>query len=289
MNLTATKLIAAYSILLLILMTGCDGKEEAIPTYLEILPFELTTDYSLEGSASEKIVDGWLYVGGEFLGAYELPATVPVLASGSTEIILFPGIKLNGIASRPEINDFYNSFTTTVDLQEAEITTIQPTTAYRDNVVFPFIENFDGSHQIEDDEDGNQATAISLTTDQAFENASGYIRLTNDNPQMEAATNVRFEDLPLNNNKVYLELDYKTDIPFAIGLIGHQINVPEAKQYIFIFNPKEDWNKIYIDLSSELTASGLSEYQIVLNAILPTNSDESLGNVYLDNMKLIHF
>ncbi len=289
MNLTATKLIAAYSILLLILMTGCDGKEEAIPTYLEILPFELTTDYSLEGSASEKIVDGWLYVGGEFLGAYELPATVPVLASGSTEIILFPGIKLNGIASRPEINDFYNSFKTTVDLQEAEITTIQPTTAYRDNVVFPFIENFDGSHQIEDDEDGNQATAISLTTDQAFENASGYIRLTNDNPQMEAATNVRFEDLPLNNNKVYLELDYKTDIPFAIGLIGHQINVPEAKQYIFIFNPKEDWNKIYIDLSSELTASGLSEYQIVLNAILPTNSDESLGNVYLDNMKLIHF
>ncbi len=274
-------------------MTGCDGKEEAIPTYLEILPFELTTDYVNQGSASSKIVDAWLYVGTEFLGAYELPATVPFLASGATDITVFPGIKVNGFASLPEINNFYERFEVNVDLQEGEVTTIQPTTRYKESVVFPFIENFDGTHILDEDEDGNTNTFITVSSVGALENASGYAQLDVDNIEIEAATNVRFENLPTNNTLVYLEMDYKTDIQFAIGLIGHRMNAPEAQQYIIVLNTQEDWNKIYIDLTSELAASALDEYQLVINAILPVNADggfsQEEGNLYLDNIKLVHF
>lgn len=293
MNSITSKLLVVCSLVAVFAMLGCDTEEEAIPTYIEILPFELTTDYINEGSASQKVVDAWLYVGTEFLGAYELPATVPVLASGSSLITLFPGIKVNGFASRPEINNFFERYETTVDLQEGEITTIQPTTTYKEVAEFPFIENFDGAHVFDEDEDGNPNTFITLSSQGAFENSSGYIHLDVDNIEIEAATSIRFESLPTNSSTVYLELDYKTDVQFAIGLIGHQDNIPEAKQYIIVLNTKEDWNKIYIDLTEELAASGLQEYQLVLNAILPLNPDGSFeqeeGNIFLDNIKLVHF
>ena len=293
MNPTITKSLFLTCVAFMLLTSGCDREEEAIPTYLEILPFQLTTDYTNEGSASEKVVDAWLYVGTEFLGAYELPATVPVLASGANEITLFPGIKVNGIASRPEINVFYERYVTNLDLQAGEISTIQPVTKYLEFAEFPFIENFDSAHVIDEDEDGNPNTAITVSTTEAFENASGHIHLDVDNIQMEAATSIRFENLPTNNSTVYLELDYKNNIAFAIGLIGHQANIPEAKQYIIVLNPKDEWNKIYIDLSGELAASGLNEYQLVFNAILPLNDaggfDPEEGDIYLDNIKLVHF
>ncbi len=66
-------------------MASCwpDGVEEPLPAYIYIPAFELRTTQG-EGSASSAITDVWLTVNGEFLGAYELPARIPVLQTGWT-------------------------------------------------------------------------------------------------------------------------------------------------------------------------------------------------------------
>lgn len=294
MSPTTSKFVLFSSLVILLLLAGCEGADESIPAYIEVQPFELNTDYTTQGSDSEKIIDGWVYIGTEFLGAYELPATIPILKEGSQDLVIFPGIKVNGFAALPEINNFYNRYEETLNLESETITPVQPVTNYKDVTVIPFIENFDANHLLDEEEDGNPNSFVNLVSGaEAFENSSGFIFLDVDNPNIEVATSIRFEELPINRSTVYLELDYKTDVQFAVGLIGHADNIPESKNYIIVLNPQEEWNKIYIDLTDNLADSAFEEYQLVFNAILPFNADggfsQTEGRIYLDNMKIVHF
>ena len=69
-----------FGFFLISFITACDiiNPEEDIPAYIEILPYEYSPESG--GSSSTKITDGWIYVDGEFLGAFNLPSTIPVLA-----------------------------------------------------------------------------------------------------------------------------------------------------------------------------------------------------------------
>ncbi len=78
----------------------------------------------------QKITDGWLYVDGEYLGAYTLPAIVPVLAEGENEVILFPGVKENGIEATPNIYPYLTQFAKHYTLNAGQTTAVQPVTDY---------------------------------------------------------------------------------------------------------------------------------------------------------------
>ena len=78
----------------LVVFLGCKDAPEQIPAYLYIKPFTVNA----QGDASwHKVTEGWLYVNGDYLGSYTLPATVPILADGQSEVWLYPGVKKNGI------------------------------------------------------------------------------------------------------------------------------------------------------------------------------------------------
>ena len=69
--------------ILFITATSCEkfSGDQTIPAYLGIDSIYLSTDYNSEGTASQRITDAWVYVDDEFLGAFELPARLPVLKS----------------------------------------------------------------------------------------------------------------------------------------------------------------------------------------------------------------
>ena len=52
------------------------------------------------------------------------------------------------------------------------------------------------------------------------------------------------------NENVFLELDYKCNQPFDIWLRANQ-SPNFLSSYIVTLAPKEDWNKIYINLSED--------------------------------------
>jgi hypothetical protein len=75
-----------------------DG-DQTIPSYIHIDKITVVDNPTLnEGSLSNKITDAWVYVDEELIGAFELPATFPVLKKGKHKISIHPGIKLNGIS-----------------------------------------------------------------------------------------------------------------------------------------------------------------------------------------------
>ncbi len=276
-------------------MMSCEiiNPEEDIPAYLYLEEFQLNTDANAEGSDSEKITEGWLSVDGQFLGAYSLPALVPVLATGEREISLQAGIRDNGISRTPEVYPFYQIYRTTLSLSANKVDTVSPRTSYSDRTRFAFIDDFDrGPTEFQDIRIGSSENAMRAEETMVFEGqASGRIRLDADNPAVELATVTRYGDLTENSPFVYLEVNYKSDVPVIFGLIGYQATFPGPGTPLFDpgFRERDDWNKIYFNLSPLIANSNFDEFQVALQAVLPPDSGVEEAFIWFDNIKLVHF
>ncbi len=288
-----------FSLLAILLWGGCDliNPEEETPAYLYVTNFELTTDAVLEGSASHKITDVWLSVDGNFLGVYTLPALIPVLESGEHVLTLDAGIKDNGINSTPDIYPFYQNYQVTVDLQPNQTDTIRPVTRYRSNTKFSFIEPFESTqHQFRDVRQPVGATGIQISAQDVFEGqSSGLILLDSAKAFVEIATLEKYRNLMKDGAFVYLELNYKSDVPALFGVVGHLDAGgigSMATLYEPGFLPKDEWNKIYFNLTKMIFDGDFDAYQIIFQAFIPSENGKptlSTAKVWLDNIKLVHF
>ncbi|MFN0035561.1 MAG: hypothetical protein ACKVUS_10865, partial [Saprospiraceae bacterium] len=226
---------------------GCD-KPEQIPAYLRLEPFVVNEN---GGAAWQNITDGWLYVNGEFLGAYTLPATIPVLAEGQSEVILFPGVKENGIANTPNIYPFMTRYEVTANLTPPGITTIQPSTAYDPTatIVWENTGDFDGANTLQfANLDIDTATTYVLTEDGAFAGKSLQMEVDSAHPLIAIAS--ERTSLPATGaQEVWLEMHYVNNIPFTLNLLGSTGGSSEIAQAVYLFNETEEWNKIYINLT----------------------------------------
>ena len=274
---------------LISLVSSCDviNPDEQIPAYVHIEPYTVETDF-FEGTSSSRITEAWFYANGEYLGAYGLPADIPVLAEGQAELRIFPGIKDNGIISTPDIYPFYTTITTTVDLVPAQTVTINPIAEYTANTKFVFIEEFENAHVFVDDQDGDPGTGISISDIDVFEGStSGRIYLDTMHTLVEVATLTKYTGIPTNGSPVYLEMNYKNEVAFSVGLIGHAGTLDPATYYVITLVPRDFWNKIYINLTEAMLISDLDAYQVVIQAGLPGNLEEA--ELFFDNIKLLHF
>ncbi|NOR88116.1 MAG: hypothetical protein GQ527_10940, partial [Bacteroidales bacterium] len=87
-----TGFISLVLLLSLVLMISCvkDMDENYVPSYIDINEIDFTTTSS-QGSSSSYFTDAWLYVDGADMGAYPLPAIIPILSEGEHKIKIAPG------------------------------------------------------------------------------------------------------------------------------------------------------------------------------------------------------
>ncbi|HQU57565.1 MAG TPA: hypothetical protein PLU64_00170, partial [Saprospiraceae bacterium] len=108
-------------------------------------------------------------------------------------------------------------------------------------------------------------------------------------------TTERFSGLASRSPFVYLEVNYKSDVPVLFGLIGNRKNGIPSQEVIILdpgFVPKAEWNKIYFNLSYLINEINQEEYQVVFQAFIPIENGQfsrKQANVWLDNIKLLHF
>lgn len=280
-------------VLILFSMGSCDiiNPEEQVPAYLEIQDFTLTTLPGSQGSDSERITEVWVFIDGVFLGMYDLPAVVPVLKAGPTEIRLEAGIRDNGISSVPDIYPFYEPYTVNLNLEANKTESINPVTSYLADAKFAFIEDFEETRPRVFTQILTGVTPLERTQDDVFEgDFSGQFSLTKENsPVVEIATAANFSGLQEDGVFVYLEVNYKSDAPVIWGFVGEPDPIAGPERFYDPgFAPKDEWNKIYFNLSQILFSSLLNEYQIGFQAFLTEESPDS-ATVLLDNIKLVHF
>lgn len=273
-----------FSGIILLFLSSCEvlDPQEQVPCYIYIDTIDLNTDYLTEGSTSSKFTDAWVYIDDEPLGAYELPATIPILKEGGHEVKIRGGIKLNGIAATRAPYIMCNFNTQYIDLQLDKIVTLSPTVSYFTALNFKWKEDFENAGVSLTNTSASD-TSIQISTDpsKVFEgNQSGVVYLDANNPYFEAVSSSAYT-LPLAD--VFLELNYKCNNPFSIGIYAAGNQTPYTTLFL---NPSEQWNKIYINLANEIGALHSNPYNIFISMAKSESVD--FPELYLDNIKLIH-
>lgn len=279
------------------LLISC--KEEAqVPVYIEIPEFENPTNYNQEGTGAQDFTTAWLQVNGEYVGAYEVPATVPVIASGNSEINIHPGVNLNGQSSFRFWYSEFNPYTENIDLVPGATYSMNTsgsglaTVTYKDNSVIELVEDFEGTG-INLEPSGLSDTVMFRTNDPNDLFQSGIAGEPQDfsgkmviRPQGlgEVSTIAQF-DLPKFGANVMLEIHYKADISFTVGLYVDKPTQVVQTPVVTVF-PSEEWNKMYINLVTEVSAyPNANGFKIFFGALNPYDSDRE---VLLDNIKIVY-
>ena len=274
-------------VLSFILLSGCDliNPSDPVPAYIQIDEIIVDTVPGT-GTTAQKFEEIWVYLNGSLAGAFSVPAKVPLIASGPSDLQIFPGIRVNGIRSAADFYPFYQPLEQTVSLVPAETTVLEMRTQYRSNAVVAYLEDFDGVHQLTDDYDGDPETKCVKTSD-AFEGEGAGLIVLNDSASLIQVATVPFlSDIPTNGTAVYVELHYKNNVEFSVGLVGLAQGIDPALAPILVLRVQEDWNKVYVELSPALLASQLDAYQILFSAV--HNPELTQSEIYLDNLKLVH-
>lgn len=260
------------------------NKEEPIPSYIHVDKFTLTTNYTLEGSASHKILDAWVYIDDNLVGAFEMPCTVPVLYEGSHTIKIFPGIKENGIAETRIIYPFYNFYQTTASLTPGEITALAPITTYNNSAAdFEWMEDFEAGHTI-CKADGLPDSIMAISSSAYEGSGSGMVNITGTSYFGQSCGQFT---LPKTGTDIFLEFNYKCNTAFNVGILGYNGSNIDAQTIALTLNPSENWNKIYVNLTREVNEALTStKFRIFFSMLKDQNLSSS--EFRLDNIKLIH-
>ena len=267
-----------YFIILIFIFISCD-KEEEIPSYIEINDFNLTSNSSF-GENTEDITDVWIYIDENLQGVYEIPVTFSVLNKGLQNIRIKAGVKANGIASTRIQYPFYTSYQDTVELIENEIINISPSFAYNSSFD-AIVEDFESSGTIIDSTINSE---IDFTVQQNYGNQYGYALIEEPNINFEISTEELI--LPQQGAPVYLELDYKSSTEFLVGMYINYSQDVLRRDLIWV-TPKQEWNKIYINLTQTVSESlGAESFKIFLNM---RRTDPSLSEeINFDNIKILY-
>lgn len=264
--------------------------EESEPAYLVINKVNVSSNPATQGSNSSNVKDVWVYVDNQYLGTYQLPARIPVLESGNKSVILRAGILENGISATHSAYPLYTANTRTIDFmpgQESIVDTFN--VAYFPAIQFTWYEDFEkdaigGGFSLSPEPSNNLAP---LTTDSidVFEGVR-CLKLKVDGTNYISDIETNGDGYVLYRGKdIYLEMNYKCDHEFTVGLRGMLAN-DKRNIPVLLFNPSSTWKKTYINLSKFVNSNyDVPKFKVYF--YLSTAPGGSEATVYLDNLKLI--
>lgn len=261
-----------------------------IPSYIHIDAITVTSDYPSQGSNSSKITDAWVYVNSQKIGTFQLPATIPVLSDGLCNVVIDPGIKVNGIAASRKPYAFYTQAIQNLTLKRGEKLTVAAAVKYINATTFAWKEDFETVGISVNKSPFAQFTVdtsmvkVSNTSNVFEGNSCGAVYLDNAHQYFEGTSSSAFS-LPINGDPTFLELNYKTNNSFKVGIyatgVGSTIPLP-----VLTVNPSSEWNKIYVDLSSVTKFAPSPSYTIYFS--MERDANVSQATLYVDNIKLVY-
>lgn len=276
-------------ILNLVLCSSCNKEKLKAPTASFLVvqnPSVYTT--STQGANSNKILDMWLYVDGNYQGAFEVGKVMPIVAKNNTNITLLAGIKNNGISATRQPYAFYKKLEFNQNIEAGKTYTINPVFEYKDNLNYE-IENFDIQLGNSYTNAGDTSyTIIYNDPEKTYGGIGGslFLGMSASKPVAKIISNIPYS-LPAYGTTVYMELDYKCNHQFIVGVSGYDSNGDGTERAAIVLNPTENWNKIYIQLSTVIsTPPVFPKYKVYIKAI----KSELVANpeIYLDNIKVIY-
>jgi hypothetical protein len=279
-------------ILFSFLFSACNlvNPKEQIPTYLHLEPFAFSNaDSNVTGSGFHNIPSVKVAVDDITVGTFDLPCTIPVMMSKTSTVLMVPQVTNQGLKSYVFPYPFYVSDTVTLQYNPGKVQNYIPKTRYSPDLgstAFRMKINFEEGllfRKLTGD------TSFILEKDPAkvLEGQySGSLYLDQDHKASENITSNYFE---YPQSECYLEIEYRCTIPFSIGLQGEKTDGTFYPEYFAGFYPKEERNKVYIELGSFTKKNAsFSKFFVIIRANLNDEDGKyKQGYVTIDNIKVI--
>lgn len=278
------------SLFAITLLSSCDiiNPAETIPVTLHLEPFTFTVEAG-EGSANNKISEVWVVANGSILGAFTPPVDIRYLGEGLTTFRFVPGIRNNGIANDAIPYQLFSDYTIELDVVPGNTYQIMPVTGYVEEAVFSFMADFETGNPFVDNKDTVSASNLVLSQEEVFEGAySGKMSLSEEAHYIKVTHPIGMTDLPKSGKATYLEMRYKSAVEFSIGLIGLDVEGLEAEDFFYLVKPSEEWNQLYLELTDRVIDSDLDAYKIAFQALYLVQAGDTVQDIYLDNIKVVH-
>ena len=273
------------------LLSAC-VKNNPQPVWLSINAWTLTTNPDVTandpGALTHNFTDAWVYVDNKLIGVFQVPCKIPVLASGSKEVKIYPTVRNNGISATKKTYPFCSDYTVIMDLVEGQSYTINPTTYYKTGSDF-WIEDFT-ENSVHLTQDENSTATITQENDPAIAITGyyGHVHLS-EGSALWLATLSEALDLPQGGSEVYLEFDYRADSPTLTGMfaLGAATGTTQNDHVIAQANELQ-WKRMYIDFKEIVSYSvNANSFLPYFNAELPNSA--TTADIYIDNIKIVHF
>lgn len=280
---------------LLLTLGSCDRNAAKPVVYLEVDSLTLKPDAS-RGTSSSHIRSVWVEAEGTYYGVFPLPARIPLPVSDPrTSVRLYPGVEVNGISSfqaqyefvQPYERQLNSSFGSTVSWPIGGAAALEYETWA--NVVV--VEDFEAAG-IQFAPSQRSDTVWNRTTNERFpaplgetNTASGMVVLRGGQQLFEAITQQAYV-LPKAGQNVYLEFNYRSTMPFSMGVVANQPG-EKIQQPTVTFRGKKTWSKAYVNLVTEVSAfPNATNYNLYLGAV--RLRQDTADTLWIDNLKLVY-
>ncbi len=286
--------------LLFALFLGCaklDPKIDA-PSYLEIDGYSTMlanndSSNSGQGTGLQKFTDVLVMSGTQSYGYYPIPGKIPLPTTGNTFLIIRPVIKVNGLNALRVDYPVMKGSDTTLPLTKGQITKFTPVFKYFNNVNFRFLEDFEGGTYRTKKSNPADTFSYYIDTTQKFNGGKKCLAIQLD------ATHTTFTvqsatafPLPTNGTSVYVEINYKCNVPFEVGVAGTAFSAGTLDDMRSAGGalPTTTWKKLYFSLSDILRAAPYyPDYYLYFYATYFNDPKDPhpLNQIYIDNIKII--
>lgn len=242
-----------------------------------------------QGFGSHKFTDLWLYTNGFFRGVYPVGSKMPVMLNdGVAKVEVFPGIMSNGISTTRTYLKLFESIKFDTILPSGTNIIRNFTFKYKDNVSFPWIEDFElPGYSLIKSTVSDTTYKLHINDADVFQgNKSVEFGLSGSGTKLAQLESAASHSLPLgaSSENVYLEIDYKCNAEFEVGVISSNFYRP-----VLTISPKSDWNKIYVFLGNAINLDNTTALKkIAFRVYRNDNVTISEQKVYLDNIKLVY-
>lgn len=286
------KTIITLFIATIILFTqSCEiiNPKEGIPSYIKI------DTLVHQGLYPNGFSCAFLYVDYQLIGAFEIPRTIPVLASDSSIVTIRPGINKNGATYSRAEYEMAQAYETKVFLEPTKTTTINPSTIDKEKIEIPWNENFETSAiSMQAKDTLSPQIEIVRQTRPGNTGYVGAIKIAPSDTLSDIFEYEYYDSMPIYFQGVasYLEFSYKSNEPFEVRLNAYKIQTSQLhdKTIMYVFASPDEWNRIYIDFSTIVTDLGTGVfYKPYFRIRRSGNLDaQDTINVCFDDLRIVY-
>lgn len=275
-----------------LMLSSCDTSKAPDVAYIQIDTLLVSAGGPF-GTSSADLSTFWVEQNGNQIGAFAPPAKVPVLAGENQSIRIIPGVHINGSYSQRNQYEMLSPRTFNWDLAIGEVKTLSAnatTFSYNQDYTIEVIEDFDdvGLNFLRSPKSDTNLLIVNEASE--IFNYPGEMPNKSGKVVMKPMSRAEFKtlqafELPQYGANVWMEVNYKTEIPLTFGVVANE-QLQSIQAPVVTLFANEDWNKVYINLVTEVSGyPNAGDYNLFFGAL---NTTEDSATIYIDNIKLLY-